>query len=97
LAKAAIGPPGRAMKAQCRSPSSLCPEPIQRSEIQQFLQVSLCAIVRAEAQGRLPARFTGTGVAIWETFRNELTPADLVALCVQDAGVTMPIPLDPGR
>jgi hypothetical protein len=85
------------MKAQCRSPSSLCPEPIQRSEIQQFLQVSLCAIVRAEAQGRLPARFTGTGVAIWETFRNELTPADLVALCVQDAGVTMPIPLDPGR
>jgi hypothetical protein len=59
---------------------------VQQSEIRQFLQASLRAIVRAEAQGRLPARFTGTGVAVWETFRHELTPADLVALCVQDAG-----------
>jgi hypothetical protein len=70
---------------------------VQRSEIQQFLQASLRPIVRAEAQGRPPARFTGTGLAVWETFHSELTPTDLVALCVQDAGVTMPIPFDPGR
>jgi hypothetical protein len=68
---------------------------VEQSEIHQFLRASLRAVVRAEAQGRLPARFTGTGVAVWETFRNELTPADLVALAIQDAGVTMPIPFDP--
>jgi len=67
----------------------------QRGEIHQFLQVSLRAIVRAEAQGRLPARFTGAGVVVWETFRNELTAADLVVLAIQDAGVTMPVPFDP--
>jgi hypothetical protein len=69
--------------------------PVQQSETQQFLQASLRAIVRAEDQGRLPIRFTGTGVAVWKTFRNELTSADLVALVIQDAGVTMPVPFDP--
>jgi hypothetical protein len=68
---------------------------VEQNEVPQFLQASLRAVVRAEAQGRLPARFTGTGVAVWETFRNELTAADLVALAIQDAGVTMPVPFDP--
>ncbi len=68
---------------------------VEQNEVPQFLQASLRAIVRAEAQGRLPARFTGTGVAVWETFRNELTAADLVALTIQDVGVTMPVPFDP--
>lgn len=68
---------------------------VQQSEIHQFLQASLRAIVRAEAQGRLPARFMGAGVAVWETFRNELDAADLVALAIQDAGLTMPVPFDP--
>lgn len=63
--------------------------------VQRFLQASLRALSRAEAAGRVPARFTGAGPAVWETFRNELTVADLVLLCIQDAGVTMPIPFDP--
>ena len=63
--------------------------------VQQFFEASLRAIVRAEADERVPARFTGTGKAVWDTFRNELTTADLVSLCVQDAGVTMPVPFDP--
>jgi hypothetical protein len=69
----------------------------RKVEIEQFLQVSLRAIARAEAAGRLPARFTGRGVAVWNTFRNELTAADLAALSIQDAGVTMPIPFDPSQ
>ena len=68
-----------------------------QSEIERFRQVSLRAIVRAEADGRIPARFTSTGKDVWKTFRNELTAADLVALCIQDAGVTMPVPFDPSR
>lgn len=67
-----------------------------RTEIQSFVKASLRAILRAEAAGRVPARFTGTGKEIWQTFRNELTAADLAALCIQDAGVTMPVPFDPG-
>lgn len=69
--------------------------PDRKVEIEEFLKVSLRAIARAEAAGRLPARFTGSGVAVWNTFRNELTAADLAALSIQDAGVTMPIPFDP--
>jgi len=65
------------------------------NEIHRFFRTSLRAIVRAEADGRVPARFAGTGKEVWRTFRNELTVADLVALCIQDAGVTMPIPFDP--
>ena len=68
---------------------------VGQSEVNQFLQASLRAIARAEAQERLPARFTGTGAEIWKTFRNELNVADLVALAIQDAGVTMPVPFDP--
>ena len=68
-----------------------------RSEIQQFLKASLRAIVRAEAAGRLPSRFSGSGVAVWNTFRNELTAGDLVALSIEDAGMAMPVPFDPGR
>ena len=68
-----------------------------QSEIQRFLQVSLRALVRAETDGRLPVRFTSTGKDIWNTFRNELSAADLVGLCIQDAGVTMPVPFDPSR
>jgi hypothetical protein len=71
--------------------------PSQQTETQQFLKTSLRAIVRAEADGRIPARFTGTGQAVWETFRNELTAADLIALTIQDAGVAMPVPFDPSR
>jgi len=66
-----------------------------QDEMQQFFATSLRAILRAEAKGRVPERFVGTGMAVWETFRNELTTADLVSLCVQDAGVTMPVPFDP--
>ena len=69
---------------------------VQQSEIQQFLQVSLRAIVRAEAVDLVPARFTGTGKEMWNTFKNELTTADLTALCIQDAGGAMPVPFDPG-
>lgn len=68
---------------------------LAQAAVQQFLQACLRAIVRGEAAGRLPQRFTGTGKAVWETFRNELNAADLVALCIQDAGVTMPVPFDP--
>jgi len=68
-----------------------------QKEIQRFLQAGLRALVRAEADGRVPARFTGKGQAVWNTFRNELTAADLVALSIQDAGVAMPVPFDPGR
>ena len=67
----------------------------RQDEMQQFFEASLRAIVRAEADERVPARFTGTGKAVWDTFRNELTTADLISLCVQDAGVTMPVPFDP--
>jgi hypothetical protein len=64
-------------------------------DIHRFAQASLRSIVRAEAQGRVPARFTGTGAEVWKTFRNELNAADLVALAIQDVGVTMPIPFAP--
>jgi len=67
----------------------------RQDEMRQFFEASLRAIVRAEADERVPARFTGTGKAVWDTFRNELTTADLISLCVQDAGVTMPVPFDP--
>ena len=66
-------------------------------EIGQFLQTCLRAMVRAETQGRLPRRFTQAGQAVWKIFRNELTAADLVALAIQDTGVAMPIPFDPGQ
>jgi len=69
----------------------------RQAETQQFLLSSLCALVRAEVDGRIPARFTGTGQAVWKIFRNELTAADLVALSIQDAGATMPVPFDPCR
>jgi hypothetical protein len=54
----------------------------QKTETQQFLNTSLQAMIRAEADGRIPARFTGTGRAVWDTFRNELTAADLIALTI---------------
>jgi hypothetical protein len=63
--------------------------------VHQFLRTGVRAIVRAEANGRIPQRFNGTGREIWQTFRNELTTADLVALAVQDAGATMPVPFNP--
>lgn len=66
-------------------------------EIRQFFQACLRAIVRAEREERLPARFSGTGQAVWKIFRNELTAADLVALAIQDTGVAMPIPFEPGQ
>ena len=66
------------------------------SETHQFFKSSLRALVRAERDGRVPPRFTGTGRDIWVTFRNELTAADLVMLCIEDAGATMPIPFNPG-
>jgi hypothetical protein len=65
------------------------------TDIHPFVQTALRAITRAESQGRLPARFTGFGPEIWRAFRNELTQADLVALSIQDAGATMPIPFNP--
>jgi hypothetical protein len=60
-----------------------------------FLQACLRALIRAEVDGRVPARFTGTGPDIWNTFRNELTATDLAALCIEDAGVSMPVPFAP--
>ena len=60
-----------------------------------FLQASLRALIRAEVAGRVPPRFTGTGPDVWATFRNELTAADLAALVIQDAGVSMPVPFAP--
>ena len=51
--------------------------PDRQAGVRQFLQASLNAIVRAEREGRVPARFSGTGKEIWDTFKNELTPADL--------------------
>ena len=69
----------------------------RQTEIQQFLQASLRAIIRAEVAGRVPARFTGTGKDVWDTFKNDLTAADLVTLSIQDTGATMPIPFDPGQ
>jgi hypothetical protein len=68
-----------------------------QTDVQQFLRASLRAILRAEDQDRLPARFTGTGQEIWRIFRNELDAADLAALAVQDAGAAMPVPFDPRR
>jgi len=68
---------------------------VTRNEVHQFLHASLRAIVRAETQGRVPARFTATGAEVWDIFRNELTAADLVALTIQDAGTAMPVPFDP--
>jgi len=69
--------------------------PEQQKVIQQFVQTSLRAIARAEKDERVPSRFTGTGREVWDTFKNELTAADLAVLCIQDAGVAMPIPFDP--
>jgi hypothetical protein len=60
-----------------------------------FLQTSLRALIRAEVEGRVPPRFTGTGPDVWATFSNELTAADLAALVIQDAGVSMPVPFAP--
>lgn len=68
---------------------------LSEKDVHQFLKVSLRAILRAEANGRIPQRFTSTSQEIWRTFRNELTQADLVALAIQDAGATMPVPFDP--
>jgi len=68
---------------------------LSEKDVHQFLKVSLRAILRAEANGRIPQRFTGASQEIWRTFRNELTQADLVALAIQDAGATMPVPFDP--
>ena len=62
---------------------------------QQFMHTCLRALIRAEADGRVPKRFTGDGPAIWHTFRNELTIADLVTLAIEDMGVLMPIPFKP--
>lgn len=67
----------------------------QDKKVRQFAKASLKAIIRAEASGRVPERFTGTGQEIWQTFRNELTEADLVALAIEDAAVTMPVPFNP--
>lgn len=60
-----------------------------------FFRAALRALIRAEQSGRVPARFTGAGRDVWQTFHNELTIADLVALCIEDAGATMPIPFSP--
>jgi hypothetical protein len=70
---------------------------IQQNEIHQFLRASLRAIVRAEGQKRIPARFTDAGAEIWCTFKNELDAADLAALALQDTGAAMPVPFDPRR
>lgn len=60
-----------------------------------FFRAALRALIRAEQSGRVPARFSGAGRDVWQTFHNELTIADLVALCIEDAGATMPIPFSP--
>lgn len=45
----------------------------------------------------MPPRFIGTGQEVWKTFGNELTVADLLILCIQDAAANMPIPFNPQR
>lgn len=65
--------------------------------IETFCQSALSALIRAELQERVPVRFTGVGQEVWNTFRNELTLADLLVLTIQDAAVNMPIPFDPQR
>lgn len=67
----------------------------EQSATKQFFRICLRALIRAEVESRVPARFTGTGKDIWATFRNELTAADLVTLCIEDAGATMSIPFSP--
>ena len=37
---------------------------VRQSNIQQFFKANLRAIVRAEAAGRVPSRFSGSGVAV---------------------------------
>ena len=69
----------------------------EQSATKQFFRICLRALIRAEVESRVPARFTGTGKDIWATFRNELTAADLVMLCIEDAGATMPMPFNPGH
>lgn len=67
----------------------------QPNDVALFTQASLRALIRAEVAGRVPPRFTGAGPDVWATFRNELTAADLAALMIQDAGVSMPVPFAP--
>jgi hypothetical protein len=62
-----------------------------------FAQVSLGSLVRAERSGRVPRRFTESGQAVWQTFHNELTIADLAAIAIQDAGIAMPMPFAPSN
>jgi len=69
--------------------------PTSESQVQQFTRAALRAILRAEAGGRLPPRFTSSGQPVWDAFRNELTTADLVALAIQDTGSAMAVPFDP--
>ncbi len=61
----------------------------------QFTQVALSTLVRAEASGRMPERFTEKGQQVWRAFRNELTVANLAEIAIQDAGMVMPLPFDP--
>lgn len=65
--------------------------------IETFCQVALRALIRAELKERVPVRFTGVGQEVWNTFRNELSLADLLVLAIQDAAANMPIPFDPQR
>lgn len=69
--------------------------PPTAADIDAFFHASLRALIRAEVQGRVPARFTGTGADVWRAFRNELTTTDLAALAIADAGITMPVPFAP--
>ncbi|MBN1536874.1 MAG: hypothetical protein JW908_09100 [Anaerolineales bacterium] len=62
-----------------------------------FVRIALNALIRAEADGRVPARFSGTGPEIWRTFSNELSIANLAAITIQDTGATMPIPFAPEK
>ena len=60
------------------------------SDIKTFACVVANALVRAEAGGRLPPRFTRSGPQLWAAFRNELTEADLLDLAIRDLAVAMP-------
>lgn len=66
------------------------------NELRQFFKSSLRALIRAERDGRVSARFSDTGRDLGATFRYELPAAGLVTLCIEDAGATAPAPFNLG-
>lgn len=49
-----------------------------------FAKASIKVIIRAEANGRFPERFIGTGQEIWRPIKNELAAADPVKAWIEE-------------